>query len=58
MKPPLCGNKVEHDYWIGELFTCPLCARIKQDKREKQILSDFAVLVANAIVERLKKDQT
>ena len=55
MKPPLCGNKVEHDYWVETHWLCPLCARIKRDRAESQAQQDFAQMIADAVVERLKE---
>jgi hypothetical protein len=55
MKQPLCGNKTEHDYWVSQLFTCPLCARIRQDRAAKQAQSEFANMVAERVVSLLKE---
>ncbi len=55
MKPPLCGNATEHEYYARARQTCPLCARIKHDEAEKQDRLDFAAMIADAVVERLKE---
>ena len=57
MKPPLCGNKVEHDHWVENYWRCPRCARIKYDRDEKLAQSDFVQMIADAVVERLKESK-
>ena len=55
MNPPLCGNKVDHDYWVEHYWRCPRCARIKHDRDERVAQSAFVEMLADAVAERLKE---